>query len=54
LQSLGAQFTEAFRQKQWDRATTIADQIQAEFPTSKMAAEVRTLIRDRQEAQPAG
>ncbi len=57
LQSLGAQFAEAYRQHQWDRAEVAAERIQAEFPTSKMAAEVRTLIREareRAQAQPAG
>lgn len=57
LQSLGTQFTNAYKQKQWDLAITTGERIRAEFPTSKMAEEVRPLIdsirQKKQEPQPA-
>jgi hypothetical protein len=56
LQNLGTQFTAAYKQKQWDVAIATGERIRAEFPTSKMAEEVRALmdsIRQRQEPQPA-
>jgi hypothetical protein len=56
LQNLGAQFTTAYKQKQWDVAITTGERIRAEFPTSKMAEEVRPLmdsIRQKKEPQAA-
>jgi len=50
LQNLGAQFTMAYKERQWERATQIAEEIIAEFPNSRMAEEVKTLmasIRER-------
>lgn len=56
LQSLGSQFTSAYKVKDWDTALSAAERIQMEFPTSKMAEEVRALVRsikDQTNAQPA-
>ncbi len=56
LQGLGSQFTSAYKVKDWDTALSAAERIQLEFPTSKMAEEVRALIRsirEQADAQPA-
>jgi hypothetical protein len=56
MQSLGAEFTAAYKGKQWGAALAAGERIQAEFPTSKMAEEVRSLmrgIREKQAGQPA-
>jgi outer membrane protein assembly factor BamD (BamD/ComL family) len=53
MQSLGAQFTAAYKSKQWAAALAAGERIQAEFPTSKMAEEVRVLMRGiRQKLEP--
>lgn len=55
LQNLGDKFTAAYKTKQWDTARQAGERIQAEFPTSKMAEQVRTLmdaIRQKDEPQP--
>ncbi len=53
LQNLGAQFTAAYKQKRWDVALATGQRIQAEFPTSKMAEEVRGLMDGiRQKMEP--
>ena len=56
LQGLGSQFAAAYKEKDWDTALSAAERIQLEFPTSKMAEEVRSLIRNIKEqadTQPA-
>ncbi len=56
MQSLGAQFSTAYKGKQWAAALAAGERIQAEFPTSKMAEEVRGLmpgIRQKLAAEPA-
>ena len=55
MQSLGTQFSTAYKAHQWEAARTVGERIQAEFPTSKMAEEVRGLmdgIRQKLESQP--
>jgi len=55
MQSLGAQFSAAYKSKQWAVALAMGERIEAEFPTSKMAEEVRSLmptIRQKLGAQP--
>lgn len=49
LQNLGSQFAAAYKAKDWDTALSTAERIQLEFPTSKMAEEVRALIRSIKE-----
>jgi len=46
LQQLGAQFTMAYKEKDWARAIEIGEQIMTEFPNSKMSSEVRELMDD--------
>lgn len=46
LQGLGSQFMAAYKVKDWDTALSTAERIQVEFPTSKMAEEVRMLLRN--------
>lgn len=56
LQNLGSQFSAAYKEKDWDTALAAAERIQLEFPTSKMAEEVRALVRNIKEqadTQPA-
>ena len=56
MQSLGAQFSAAYKARQWEAARVAGERIQAEFPTSKMAEEVRGLmdgIRQKLQPQPA-
>lgn len=55
MQNLGTQFTAAYKAKQWETARTVGERIQVEFPTSKMAEEVRRLmdaIKQKLELQP--
>lgn len=52
LQGLGSQFTAAYKARDWDTALASAERIQLEFPTSKMAEEVRALVRNIKD-QPA-
>ncbi len=42
--NLGAQFKLALQDKQWRRAAEIGDQLIAQFPNSRLAAEVRDVI----------
>jgi outer membrane protein assembly factor BamD (BamD/ComL family) len=43
-ENLGAQFKLAVRDRQWREAVPIGERIIAEFPNSRMAAEVRDVI----------
>jgi hypothetical protein len=53
MQTLGAQFSAAYKERQWDAARIAGERIQAEFPTSKMAEEVRGLMDGiRQKLEP--